>query len=105
MDYRTKDFSIEVHNNIFKYTGSMDIEEYKEVNSFLGDCLNHIGTENIVLDIKNLYFLNSTGIRSLSHFLVNCGRNVIVNIDKEKPWQRINIYPLSQLDPARVKII
>lgn len=105
MDYRTKDFSIEVHNNIIKYTGSMDVEDYKEVSAFLNDCLQKLETENIILDIKNLHFLNSTGIRSLSHFLVNCGKSVILNIDKEKSWQRINIFPLSQLDPTRVKVI
>ncbi len=92
------------HNIVFD--GSLRLngnEEYASISELLDNVIEQ-EPEKIVLDLKELSFLNSSGISILSKFVINVRKRkniqMIVIGAKNNPWQGKSLKNLQRLMPA-----
>ncbi|EMY77348.1 hypothetical protein LEP1GSC060_2894 [Leptospira weilii serovar Ranarum str. ICFT] len=93
---KEEDYSVETEKNRgrIKISGTLrllNVEEYDPIISAIETMLDHSGRGKVVIDIKNLDFLNSAGIASLSRFVAVYDKKNIRNIEikgnKNRYWQ------------------
>ena len=108
MEIKTKDYKVlydkASHNIIFD--GSLRLNGTAEYAS-ITELLNNVAQqepEKIVLDLKELNFLNSSGISILSKFVINVRRRkniqMVVIGTKKNPWQGKSLKNLQRLMPS-----
>ena len=92
------------HNIIFD--GSLRLNGSAEYASIF-ELLNNVAQqepEKIVLDLKRLKFLNSSGISILSRFVINVRKRkniqMLVIGAKQNPWQGKSLKNLQRLMPS-----
>jgi anti-anti-sigma factor len=108
MEIRSKNYSVvydEVSQQIV-FDGSLRLNGSTEYAS-ISDLLNHVAQQEptkIVLDLKQLNFLNSSGISILSRFVINVRKRqniqMIVIGAKKNPWQSKSLKNLQRLMPS-----
>ncbi|MGL5793818.1 MAG: slr1659 superfamily regulator [Waterburya sp.] len=98
------DYDQTSHNIIFD--GSLRLngtEEYASISELL-DNVAQQEPEKIVLDLKELSFLNSSGISILSKFVINVRKRkniqMVVIGAKKNPWQGKSLKNLQRLMPS-----
>lgn len=105
MNFGEDAYSIEVIDNKIVFTGELEKSDYTEINNFLRKAESSIEDENITIDIKELEFLNSSGIRAIGSFLMKSKKKFTICLDQEISWQRIGIMPLKALRaPGEIEI-
>ena len=108
MEIKTENYKIvydEVSHNIAFY-GSLRLNgtaEYAPITELL-DNIARQEPEKIILDLKELNFLNSSGISILSKFAINIRRRqniqMVVIGAKKNPWQGKSLKNLQRLMPS-----
>jgi anti-anti-sigma factor len=108
MEIRSKNYSViydEVSQQIV-FDGSLRLNGSAEYAS-ISDLLNYVAQQEpqkIVLDLKQLNFLNSSGISILSRFVINVRKRqniqMIVIGAKKNPWQSKSLKNLQRLMPS-----
>ncbi|MCC0177357.1 STAS domain-containing protein [Waterburya agarophytonicola K14] len=108
MEIKTENYKVvydEVSNNIV-FDGSLRLNGTAEYAS-ITELLNNVAQqepEKIVLDLKELNFLNSSGISILSKFVINIRRRkniqMVVIGAKKNPWQGKSLKNLQRLMPS-----
>jgi anti-anti-sigma factor len=98
------DYDQTSHNIIFD--GSLRLNGTEEYAS-ISELLDHVAQqepETIVLDLKELSFLNSSGIGILSKFVINVRKRkniqMVVIGAKKNPWQGKSLKNLQRLMPS-----
>jgi anti-anti-sigma factor len=61
----------------------------------------------LIIDITNLDYLNSTGVKCLIEFLkvVVLHSRIIIKTDQKKSWQNRSIYAIQSIDEKHISII
>ena len=108
MEIKTESYNIlydEASHNIV-FDGSLRLNGTAEYAS-ITELLNNVARqepEKIVLDLKELNFLNSSGISILSKFVINVRRRkniqMVVIGAKKNPWQNKSLKNLQRLMPS-----
>jgi hypothetical protein len=108
MEIKTEDYSV-VYNFVDTtviFAGSLrlnGIEEYSSICELLNNVVEQEPT-TITLNLKNLQFLNSSGISILSKFVINVRKQkniqMIVFGSKTIPWQSKSLKNLQRLMPS-----
>jgi anti-anti-sigma factor len=108
IEIKTENYNVKYdqtsHNIIFD--GSLRLngtEEYASISELL-DNVAQQEPEKIVLDLKELSFLNSSGIGILSKFVINVRKRqniqMVVIGAKKNPWQEKSLKNLQRLMPT-----
>ncbi len=108
MEIKTEDYSVRYdetsHNIIFN--GSLRLNgsaEYASISELLGFIARQ-EPEKIVLDLRELNFLNSSGISILSKFAIDVRNRkniqMVVIGAKKNPWQNKSLKNLQRLMPS-----
>ena len=108
MEIKTENYQVfydEVSHNII-FNGSLRLNgtaEYAPISELLNDVAQQ-EPEKIVLDLKELKFLNSAGISVLSKFVINVRRRkniqmIVIGAEKN-PWQGKSLKNLQRLMPS-----
>ncbi|TGK30312.1 hypothetical protein EHQ05_04975 [Leptospira yasudae] len=96
MEISKEDYSVETEKNRgrIRISGALrllNVEEYDPIISQIETMLDDSGRGKAVIDIKNLDFLNSAGIASLSRFVAAYDKKNINNVEikgnKDRYWQ------------------
>ncbi|EKR15734.1 slr1659 superfamily regulator [Leptospira interrogans] len=96
MEISKEDYSVETEKNRgrIKISGTLrllNVDEYDPIILAIETVLDNSGRGKAVIDIKNLDFLNSAGIASLSRFVAVYDkknfRNVEIKGNKNRYWQ------------------
>ncbi|AOP32470.1 hypothetical protein A0128_00380 [Leptospira tipperaryensis] len=96
MEISKEDYSVETEKNRgrIKISGTLrllNVEEYEPIIALIETILEESGRGKAIIDIKNLDFLNSAGIASISRFVAGYDKKNINNIEikgnKERYWQ------------------
>jgi hypothetical protein len=89
--------------NTMTFSGSMrlaNMKEYDQISHFLKEHI-HASTQHATLDLKELQFLNSSGITTLSLFILNCkkasGPGLKVLGNNEISWQQKSLINFKKL--------
>lgn len=108
MEIKTENYTIvydETSHNII-FDGSLRLNgtaEYSPITELLDNVLQQ-EPEKIVLNLKELNFLNSSGISILSKFVINVRRckniQMVVIGAKKNPWQGKSLKNLQRLMPS-----
>lgn len=108
MEIRSNTYSViydEIQNQI-TFDGSLRLNgsgEYASISELLNQVAQQ-APEKIVLDLKQLNFLNSSGISILSRFVINVRKRkniqMIVIGAKKNPWQSKSLKNLQRLMPS-----
>lgn len=108
MEIKTENYQVKYdeasHNIVFD--GSLRLNGSAEYASIF-ELLNNVAQqepEKIILDLKELNFLNSSGISILSKFVINVRKRkniqMIVIGAKKNPWQGKSLKNLQRLMPS-----
>ena len=108
MEIKTENYNVRYdetsHNIVFD--GSLRLNgsaEYASISELL-DSVARQEPEQIVLDLKELSFLNSSGISILSKFVINVRKRkniqMVVIGTKKNPWQSKSLKNLQRLMPT-----
>jgi hypothetical protein len=75
------------------------------IRPFFNKVLSNI-RELVIIDMRNLEFLNSSGIKCLLDFIKSKpqGAKVIIKTDKKKTWQRKSMTVLQSLDKDNITL-
>lgn len=108
MEIKTENYQVtydEASHNIV-FDGSLRLNGSAEYASIF-ELLNNVAQqepEKIVLDLKELNFLNSSGISILSKFVINVRKRkniqMVVIGAKKNPWQSKSLKNLQRLMPS-----
>ncbi len=108
MEIKTENYNIiydETSHNVV-FDGSLRLnggEEYASISELL-DSIAQKEPEKIVLDLKDLSFLNSSGISILSKFVIKVRKSkniqMVVIGAKKNPWQGKSLKNLQRLMPS-----
>lgn len=100
--------SHEENSNIISFKGSLRLsgmEEYEPIINLL-DRLASQELDQIILDLKGLEFLNSSGISMLSKFVINIRKKnstqILVKGSESIPWQGKSLKNLQRLMPSLI---
>ena len=76
---------------------------FEMVISKMGDSVIN---EGLILDVRQLNFMNSSGLRAILSFIMKRKGNIklSIKIDNSKTWQRTSLKIAAKLDPAVVII-
>ncbi|MEM8672902.1 MAG: STAS domain-containing protein [Cyanobacteria bacterium P01_G01_bin.67] len=108
MEIKTENYQVrydeESHNIVF--SGSLRLNGSAEYASIF-KLLNNVAQqepEKIILDLRELNFLNSSGISILSKFVINVRKRkniqMIVIGTRKNPWQSKSLKNLQRLMPS-----
>ena len=108
MKLETDNYSL-IYNQVTKSIiceGSLrlnGLEEYSPIIDFLNHVVEQEPSE-VILNLQNLKFLNSSGISMLSKFVINVRKKkniqMIVMGSKDIPWQSKSLKNLQRLMPS-----
>ncbi|MCC5918229.1 MAG: hypothetical protein JJU02_12995 [Cryomorphaceae bacterium] len=97
--------TLDENSSSIKFSGSMrlaNMKEYEQVADFLKEHGNTFD-DSLVLDFENLQFLNSSGITTISLFILNCKKNggleLTVKGSNEVSWQQKSLSNFKKLWP------
>ncbi|MDJ0659117.1 MAG: hypothetical protein QNJ42_06460 [Crocosphaera sp.] len=108
MEVKTEDYCVTYHPETVTVTfqGSLRLsgsEEYIPIVELLGETTKN-DPETITLDLKELEFLNSSGISMLSKFVINIRKkknsSITVKGSNAIPWQGKSLKNLQRLMPT-----
>ncbi len=109
-------FSIEVSGNLVKFSGCIDLQEPEPIITPFFDKIHHqILKENlkeIKLDFKALTFLNSSGIKTITKWVMKIPAlpldkkyKMKLLYSEEITWQRTSLMILTYLAPGNVEAL
>ncbi|MDV6234089.1 hypothetical protein CH379_000370 [Leptospira ellisii] len=96
MEISKEDYSVEMEKNRgrVKISGTLrllNVEEYEPIIAVIETALEQSGRGKAVIDIKDLDYLNSAGIASLSRFVAGYDKKNFGNVEfkgnKDRYWQ------------------
>ncbi|AFY68443.1 hypothetical protein Pse7367_0126 [Thalassoporum mexicanum PCC 7367] len=107
-EIKTDDYRVvyELDDNTIAWMGTLRLngmEEYRPIIDFL-NAIAADAPSQIVLDMTELEFLNSSGINVLSRFVINIRQQktiaMVVKGSKRIPWQGKSLKNLQRLMPS-----
>ncbi len=98
--------SLNEQNNTVQFSGELALSnpsQYDPINALLNE-VAHQDLEVLTLDLRNLDFVNSSGISMLSKFVLGMrkkkGTQVVVLGSDDIPWQSKSLRNLEKLLPG-----
>ncbi|MCS6812907.1 MAG: hypothetical protein NZ772_04945 [Cyanobacteria bacterium] len=108
MEIRGEDYVVwfDSSSTTISFKGSLrlsSMEEYAPIVQLLGDVVDQ-EPPTVVLDLRNLEFLNSSGINVLSKFVIKVRQkgnvHILVHGSRDTPWQLKSLKNLQRLMPS-----
>ena len=106
------DYSVEYNENTLTvtFTGTMRLRsrtDYAPIDSVLNKAYSDTGDKVLILDFRQLEFLNSSGINTISRFVINArkgaGASLSVLGNPEIYWQQKSLTNLQKLWASLLK--
>lgn len=105
MNYNDGDFEARLDGSTLKLKGKIEKSDYTDLTFFLKEVNDTLSDQTLILDIKELDFLNSSGIRTLAVFFMGSDKKIEIHIN-DLTWQRVGIVPLEKIKPNNsIKVI
>ena len=91
------------NNHVIEFNGSMrlaNMKEYEQVGAFLREHGNNI-QDFLILDFQKLLFLNSSGITTISLFILECKKKAKLTLtvkgSNDVSWQKKSLSNFKKL--------
>jgi hypothetical protein len=105
MELKGEDYHVYYNNarNAIVFSGTLrlrDSDEYQNLSRLL-NTVHADASELIIMDFRNLQFLNSSGINTISKFIINARKSAKVQIkilgNNDISWQQKSLRNLQKL--------
>ncbi len=97
MEFKETDVKIELIGNKLHFSGKMEKSDYSEISDFLFKAEKSVTDAELVIDIRELLFLNSSGIRVLATLFMESSKKIVIHVDTSISWQKVGILPLTHV--------
>ncbi len=97
MEFKENDVNIELKGNNLHFSGKMEKSDYSDVTKFLFEAEKNVSNGELVIDIRELLFLNSSGIRVLATLFTASNKKIAIHINTDISWQKVGILPLTHI--------
>lgn len=111
MEIKRDEYRVWTDGATIHFEGTMRLsgtEAYEPINALMND-VRAAKPAEIVLDLRNLEFLNSSGINLLAKFTIavrkDQGVGILVKGSERIPWQGKSLPNLKKLHPSLVLVI
>jgi hypothetical protein len=104
MNYSEPGFEITLTNNTLIFSGKLEKSDYTDIDKFLREVDQALKDALCIIDLANLSFLNSSGIRSLATFMLGSPKKFEIQINNTITWQTESIPTLTFLKPEGITI-
>jgi hypothetical protein len=110
MEIKTEAYQVRYNTELQTvfFQGSLRLNgtnEYSSISELLDEIIE-IAPQKLILDVKELNFLNSSGISILSKFVINVRKSQNIQMSvmgvKEIPWQSKSLKNLQRLMPSLI---
>ena len=91
--------------NVLTFSGKLECADYGNVDEFLRNVDESLSASRCILDLTQLTFLNSSGIRSLAVFMLGSQKEFDLRINPEITWQQETLPVLTHLKSNAIHII
>lgn len=100
------DYRIERLYNEYRFSGLMLCPDYKDVKTFFETTVIEVAEETIIFDFENLEYLNTAGIKILSHVITGLPetKKVRIKINEALPWQATSVQGFAMISPDKVEL-
>lgn len=99
MELKEEGYSLTLVSNTIKIVGKIEKNEYAGISDFLAKADADVSGDSLTIDLFDLKFLNSSGIRTLAVFFLGTKKKVSIKMNEELTWQRVGIKPLANIKP------
>jgi hypothetical protein len=100
-------FSLTFIENRIVFEGDMDDKNLDEILEQFFEKIIDQAKGNLIIDIRNLYFINSTGINKIIRFIIKCRLTcpITFHIDKTRIWQKKCVKTIKTIDKEHIAVI
>ncbi len=100
MTFKEDDVIIELKDNVLVFKGKLEKSDYSDVSAFVYEAEGKITADDLIIDIRELNFLNSSGIRVLATLFTKTGKKIKIQLNADIAWQKVGILPLTHIRGA-----
>lgn len=105
MNYSEDFLNVNLKGNTVIFSGKIEKSDYSSLSKFLEQVDQEVSGNLIKIDLKNLEYLNSSGIRCLATFFINSKKYFEIYINTDITWQNDSISTITLVKPERLEII
>lgn len=105
MKYTESGFEITLTDNVLSFSGKLEKSDYAEIDSFLRDVDQTLRAATCIIELTQLTFLNSSGIKCLATFMLGSPKQFEIRINPSITWQTESIPALAMLKPNGITIV
>jgi hypothetical protein len=105
MNYSEPGFDIMLRENCLTFSGKLEKSDYVDIDAFLRNVDHTVSSDTCVIDLTNLTYLNSSGIRSLATFILGSPKSFEIRINTTITWQTESIPALAHLKSKGITVI
>lgn len=102
--YEGEGYTVNIEGNRITFKGKMGSAKYSDLSNWLADEGENIGGDVIEVDVRDLEYSNSNGVRTLAFFFVKSPKRIHIFLDPNITWHRAGITPLTKMKDT-IKII
>ena len=88
MELKRKTFRIKFEINNLIFEGKIEEFDYSEIIEFIKDSLTKNSQKELNIDISDLEYLNSSGLKFLLQIIIDSKEINSITIDENKMWQK-----------------
>lgn len=104
MKYSEPGFEITLTDNVLAFSGKLEKSDYTEIDNFLRGVDQALHAATCIIEITQLTFLNSSGIKCLATFMLGSPKQFEIRINPDITWQTESIPALAMLKPNGITI-
>jgi len=105
MQYSEAGFELALTENTLAFSGKLEKSDYADIDKFLRDADRAIHAEICIIELTQLSFLNSSGIKSLATFMLGSPKKFEIRVNSAVTWQTESIPALAMLKPHGITIV
>ncbi len=104
MNYSEPGFEITLTENVLHCSGKLEKSNYTDIDQFLREVDHALQAEVCVIDLTELHFLNSSGIKTLATFMLGSPKKFEIRVNDSITWQTQSIPALTFLKPNQITV-
>ncbi len=105
MKYSGAGFELVLSGNTLAFSGNLEEPDYADIDKFLRDVDQAIHAEVCIIELTQLNFINSSGIKSLVTFMLGSPKKFEIRVNSAVSWQKVSIPVLAMLKPHGITIV
>ncbi len=91
MEYSKAGYGLFLSEDRLRMWGKLEEHDYTEINCFLKEVDRAVDGDTCIIDLRELEYLNSSGIKAVFDFMRNSAKKFEIYTNQDVAWQKRNI--------------